>query len=744
MLDPEETMKIGNSIGIMLMITLFLVGCSSTIVQRGMDNPQPKVEVSSSPKTDQENDSSTSITPADQYRIPDSNGVGYDSNSTSETTPKGEFEEVEQHYAQGVDANQEGKWVEAQEHFEKALELLANLDLEDGDSVRENRFQTLLNEIAGDYKITLLSLGVVNDESSISAFLERFESIKNFKNLQKAAKEESIPPPEVITYDMPIEWNERVENAIIYFQTVARKAFQNYMKRSGKYKDMMQKILREKGLPEDLVWLCLVESGFNPKAYSWARALGPWQFIAATGKKYGLKRCWWYDERRDFIKSTQAACDYLKNLYTMFNSWPLALAGYNGGEKNVEKAIKRHETNDFWKLKLRKQTMDYVPLFMAATIIAKDPDRYGLDVIYDEPMEFEEVMIDQPLDLKKVAKALDTSPDVIFELNPELLRGVTPPNVRGYKLRIPTRTSELFSQAFEKVDTKASGLFVEHEVSKGQTLSYLSQKYGVPISAIQEANGLTNSHRLSVGQLLVIPANGTIGERGSKVSSKGGAKKSGDTVKYMVKGGDTLSRLALKFNTTTQEIKRLNGLKDTDYIKKGQTLKITAEKIPEYTGLLKDHIVKRGETLEGLAKTYGVSVSAIISTNNLSSAHLLKTGQHLLIPTTSDVALQNYTVKEGDTLMELAQRFQTNTMDIKKTNDLVNANYLQTGQKLNIPAEKGSLSGRWITYVVKRGDTLWDIAKAFGVLLEKLMLWNDMGSRSSLQVGDRLKIFLNK
>ncbi|MFH1335916.1 MAG: LysM peptidoglycan-binding domain-containing protein [Candidatus Zixiibacteriota bacterium] len=741
-------MKIGNSIGFLLISTLILGGCSSTLIRQGVDN-RPRAGETVSSQSSQAKDSSAISTSVGSAQVSDTTDVINYVDRSSEIVPKDEFEEVEQNYALGVSANQEGKWLEAQDYFEQALELLANLDLDEEDSGREKRFQTLLNEIAEDYKITLLSLGVVNDESSISAFLERFESIENFKGLQKAVKEEIVLPPREVTYDIPIEWNERVENAIIYFQTAARKAFQNYMKRSGKYKDLMQKIIREKGLPEDIVWLCLVESGFNPKAYSWARALGPWQFIAGTGKIYGLKRCWWYDERRDFVKSTYAACDYLKTLYSMFNSWPLALAGYNGGEGNVGKAIKKHKTNDFWKLKMKKQTMDYVPLFMAATVIAKDPERYGFDIEYDEPLQFEEVKINQPLDLKKVARALGTSPEVIFELNPELLRGVTPPNVRGYNLRIPMGTKETFSQAFENYDAQASGLFVEHEVSKGQTLSYLSCKYGVPVSVIQEVNGLTNSNRLSVGQHLVIPANGSVAERNVKTSTNKAEKKSSGKFKYTVKKGDTLSKLAVKFNTTTREIKRLNGLKNSDYIRKGQSLTLASGGDSESSGLLKDHIVKRGETLGGVAEKYGVSISSIMSINNLSSAHLLKVGQHLLIPVSSDISMQSYTVKAGDTLTELAQRFQASTTEIKKTNALANADRLRAGQKLNIPMEnskidKMSLSGEWITYVVKRGDTLWDIAKAFGIMLEKLMLWNDLGSHTNLQVGDRLKILLNQ
>jgi membrane-bound lytic murein transglycosylase D len=709
-----------------LISILFLAGCSSSLIKSRVVNPPPKIESSSM----------------------DATGAVNDSTSALENTPKDEFEEVEFYYALGVASNQEGKWLEAQEQFEQALEILANLDLEEADSLSEHRVQKLLNEIAGDYKLTLLSLGILSDESSISAFRERFENVENFKSLQKRTEFNVVPPTREATYDMPIVWNERVENAVIYFQTVGRKAFTTYMKRSGKYKDLMQKILRERGLPEDLVWLCLVESGFNPKAYSWARAVGPWQFIAGTGRKYGLKRNWWYDERRDFVKSTYAACDYLTFLYNKFNSWPLALAGYNGGEGRVEKAIKKHKTDDFWRLKLRKQTEDYVPLYMAATIIAKDPKRYGLDLEFDEPLSFDEVEINQPVDLKKVSKIVGTSPDAIRELNPELLRGVTPPNYHGYKLRIPAGKAELFAQGFPEADAKASGLFVEHKVTSGQTLSHLSQKYGVPISAIMEMNGLTNKHRLSVGQRLIIPAHTTMTDAGLKVSSKRGEKKKSASTTYTVKKGDTLSELALKFNTSPQELKRLNGLKNTDRINKGQKLLIPQES-PAPTKVLKEHIVKKGETLWYLATEYGVSVSAIMSANNLSNAHRLKVGQPLMIPVTSEsaAALQSYVVKKGDTLSDLAQKFRTDTEEIKKANDLSNADYVKAGQKLNIPiqnvgASKEEMAGRWITYVVKKGDTLWDIARAFGVMLEKLMSWNNLGAHSKLRIGDRIRIFL--
>jgi membrane-bound lytic murein transglycosylase D len=719
-------MKRRKTYVLLLIAAFFLAGCSGGAIKPRVLNPP-----------DQERRRSTELNESQGETDP-----------SEEISPRDEFEEVELYYALAVSANQEGRWLEAQDRFEEALELLANLDIEEGDSLRELKFEKLLHEIAEDYKITLLGLGVLNEESSISALLQRFESIENFKALQEGKIERIKPADERVTYDVPIEWNERVEDAIIYFQTVARQACETYLKRSGRYRHLMQRILREKGLPEDLVWLCLVESGFNPKAYSYARASGPWQFISSTGRKYGLRRNWWYDERRDFVKSTHAACDYLAFLHDRFNSWPLALAAYNGGEGRIDRAIKKHKTNDFWKLELNRQTSKYVPLYMAATIIAKDPERYGFEAEYDDPIQFDVVRVNQPIDLKKAARALGTSFAVLQELNPELQRGVTPPNYPGYKLRIPAGTKELFAEKFKGYDAKTSGLFVEHKVEKGQTLSHLSHRYGVPISAIVELNALTNRHRLSVGQRLIIPANkGVVAQSGSSSSSPNQSKKATGSDTYTVKRGDTLGKLAAMFDMTTDEIRRLNGLKNPNRIYPGQRLKVSSAPPVSGGGLFKEHIVRKGENLSYLAEKYGVPMSAIMSANNLGNKHVLKIGQRLLIPATSEVTLQTYKVKKGDTVSGLAAKFGTSSSEIKKVNGLSNPHNIRKGEELKIPArsgngEKENANGRWITYVVKRGDSLWKIARAFGVLMEKLVVWNNLASPSRLRVGDRLKVFV--
>jgi len=747
---------------IFLLVSLFFVaGCSQKVIKPRVLNPPPEGKQSSQADT---------CTPAKMdVRIGDQ---GEDSTSWGEDTTALELETAESYYALGVTANQGGEWTKAQENFEKALEVLASLDIEEeSDSLSAKKQNTLLHEIAEDYKVTLLSVGVLSDETSISAFLERFKNIQNFKKLQEDFKKkgeldslELVEDLNTTGYDMPIEWNERVEDAITYFQTVARGAFERYLARSGKYMNLMQNILNEKGLPSDLVWLCLIESGFNPNAYSWARAMGPWQFIASTGKQYGLKRNWWYDERRDFVKSTYAACDYLTFLYNKFGAWSLALAGYNGGEGRVEKAIQKHNTDNFWELKLRKQTEDYVPLYMAATIIAKEPEKYGFDVEYEDPIQFDTVEINQPMDLKKIAKIVGTSLETIKELNPELLRGVTPPHCPGYKLRIPSGTKELFGQNLKENPSKlSSGLFVEHKVKKGETLSYISNEYGVPVSVIMEANALTKKQMLKIGQRVLIPSQNVPSARSNvsdlKAQNSGGKEK--EVTFYAVKEGETISEIASRFNTSPAQLKELNGLKDAGYIQKGQRLKIpgtnTGEGRPFDSAQGKtfvEHKVKRGETLSYLAERYGVSVSAIMEANDLTNKHMLKTGQYLLIPTRLTLADADkktsektmlYTAKKVDTLPDLALRSSPSPQGIEKLNSLENFDLRKKDKKPKISMAERDINsrgseGKWIVYIVKKGDTLWDIARQFGVLLEKLVRWNQLASPSRINVGDRIKI----
>ena len=311
-------------------------------------------------------------------------------------------------------------------------------------------------------------------------------------------------------FDIPIVINARVEQFIQCFQTTLREKFVTWLARSGKYMPFMKRLLKDQGLPEDLVYIALIESGFNPYAYSRSKAVGPWQFIYLTGKKYGLKVNWWVDERRDPEKSTIAAAKYLKDLYETFACWYLAAAGYNAGEYKIVKAMKRYRTEDFWTLTkvryLKRETKDYVPLMIAAALVAKDPEKYGFtDVEYQKPLRYEKVMVPELTGLSVVANACEASLEEIKDLNPELRRGVTPPNENDYEIKIPFGRRDLFEVTFHILQAYEKFEFKTHLVKKGETLKGIAKLYRVDLEPLLELNHLTKATPISKGTILSIP-----------------------------------------------------------------------------------------------------------------------------------------------------------------------------------------------------------------------------------------------
>ena len=311
-------------------------------------------------------------------------------------------------------------------------------------------------------------------------------------------------------FDIPIVINARVELFIECFQTTARERFVTWLGRSQKYIPLMKNLFRAHGLPEDLVYIALIESGFDPYAYSRSKASGPWQFIYWTGKKYGLKVNWWVDERRDPEKSTLAAAKYLKALHERFECWYLAAAGYNAGEYKIINAMKRYRTVDFWKLAefqyLKRETRNYVPQMIAAALIAKDPKRYGFtDVEYVEPLRYEKVKVPELTGLLLVAKACETSVEEIRELNPELQRGVTPPNEEAYEVKIPFGKKGLFLKNFEALQPLEKFEFKTHLVKAEESLPGVARLYRVDLEPFLELNHLKRTSRISKGMTLLIP-----------------------------------------------------------------------------------------------------------------------------------------------------------------------------------------------------------------------------------------------
>ena len=330
------------------------------------------------------------------------------------------------------------------------------------------------------------------------------------KDLDQAMQQP--PGRRKIQFSMPVVENDRVRYFVNFFCSRKRDFFERSLARSGRYIPMMVNILQEEGLPEDLVYLSLIESGFSSQAISKAKAVGPWQFIRSTGLRYGLKINGWLDERRDPLKSTRAAAAYLKDLHLQFGQWFLAAAAYNAGERKVEKAISRSQTNDFWDLSekksyLKAETRNYVPKFIAATLIAGTPEKYGFgDIVYQTPLEYDEVTLKSPLRLETAAKLAATTVKTLKELNPALLRAITPPHADGFVIRLPAGTGEKFSQSYEQLAESAKIKVIAHKVKKGETLVSIAKRYGQRTNDLMEMNNL-KTRRVQPGQELIVVLN---------------------------------------------------------------------------------------------------------------------------------------------------------------------------------------------------------------------------------------------
>ena len=379
-------------------------------------------------------------------------------------------------------------------------------------------------------------------------------------------------------YDIPMILNDSVENNLEYFKTRGRDVFQLWLDRSARYIPVMKEIFKEKNLPEDLVYVAMIESGFNPYAVSWARAVGPWQFMPATGKLYGLKIDWWMDERKDPIKSTNAAAEHLKDLHNLFGSWPLALASYNAGAGKVQRAVLRTRSDDFWDLKasryIRKETKNYVPKWMAATIIAKNPEAYGFSVSNYEPYKFDEVTVGESTDLRLVARCADCAYEVIKELNPELRRWVTPPQLSKYTIRIPAGKKELFLANYAAIPPEQKIKWDRHEVRRGETLAGLAKQYNTTPEAIRDINGLKRN-RIKPGKHVLIPLdlNGKNQDLSYLTPEQSGKQQQ---ILYRVRRGETLSKIARRHNVTVADIREWNkGLGSS--VRAGQKIKLVVD-----------------------------------------------------------------------------------------------------------------------------------------------------------------------
>ena len=367
--------------------------------------------------------------------------------------------------------------------------------------------------------------------------------------------------------DLPLMINDYVAGYINYFSTTGRGVFERALVRSGRYREMILRVFKQEGVPQDLIYLAQAESGFHPLALSRARARGMWQFMASRGVGYGLRRTWWVDDRQDPEKSTQAAARHLKDLYNEFGDWYLAMAAYNSGPGNVQQAVRRTGYADFWELYRRdvlpKETKNYVPIILAMTIMSKNPAQYGLDTLQAEPTEqYDVVKVDYPVDLRLAAECVDSPVEELVDLNPSLVRRTTPKD-QPFNLHLPAGTREKYEAAIAAIpkDKRVSWRF--HKVQPGDTLAGIAKKYHTTERAIAQANGLTDNDLKAEARVVIpVAASDAVNIRYSKYPSK-----------YRVHTGDTVLTVAEDFGVPPERLRRWNRLKGNE-LRRGHLLTV--------------------------------------------------------------------------------------------------------------------------------------------------------------------------
>jgi membrane-bound lytic murein transglycosylase D len=378
-------------------------------------------------------------------------------------------------------------------------------------------------------------------------------------------------------WDLPVTRNDRVDFWIDFLQGRNKSRTHVWLEREGRYGAFIRSALRERGMPEDLFYLAMIESGLSNRAVSHASAVGLWQFIAETGRRYGLEVSTYVDERRDPVKSTEAALDYLTYLYNRFGSWYLAAAGYNSGENRVDRILRQRAGGQrgddalYWRIAshLPRETRDYVPLMLAAGHIGKDPNAYGFyGIEHQAPLAFDRVEIGGGISLAVVAEAAGVDASMVRELNPHLIRGVTPPG-RSWEVRVPVGRRAVVLANLDRLERVVERERAEtrtHRVARGETMGHIARRYGVSVAAVQHANPGVNPRRMQVGQTLRVPAGGSV-----RLASSA-AQPSWKT--YQVRRGDTLSHIAVRHGVTVSQLRQWNGIGNRIYA--GQRLRIRA------------------------------------------------------------------------------------------------------------------------------------------------------------------------
>ena len=508
----------------------------------------------------------------------------------------------QQHYETGERELKVGHLDRARSEFDRALDVLLESPYgARADARLRAHFDRLVDRINAQEMTSLAQGDGFSEQKEEPASIDELLKIATFPKPPADAETAAVVKAdlEATEHDIPIPQNSRIYAYVELFQGRLRDYIEESLTRGTKYLPMIQSVFKAEGLPLDLAYIPIIESGFKTNALSKANAKGPWQFMKATAVEQGLKHDWYVDERSDPEKATLAAAKYLKTLHKMFNGdWHLVLAAYNGGLGRLQCAMKRARTEDFWQLSdssrfLPKETREYVPLILAAIVVAKNPVQYGFNVLPAAPVEYEKVLVPRAIDLRRVAEWTGQTIDDVQALNPELRRWTTPLATPNYEIKVPAETASMFADRLAAASPDQLASLKFYTVRRGESIATIARKLSVSRTDLAEANKLSIRSPVRTGQELLIPRAPTgllaasasapapeaVPSRPISASATVSAsrREPSATLMYRVKRGDTLSSIARLYNTTVAKLRSWNRLND-NHIAPGDRLKILASR----------------------------------------------------------------------------------------------------------------------------------------------------------------------